>query len=32
MAAYVALLMRQGELVDEHDLAGQDLDRAYAQP
>ena len=31
-AAHVALLVRQRELVDEHDLAGQDLDGAHAQP
>ena len=30
-AGDVALLLRQGELVDEHDLAGQDLDGAHAQ-
>ena len=27
----VALLLRQRQLVDEHDLAGQDLDGAHAQ-
>ncbi len=30
-AGDVALLLRQRELVDEHDLAGQDLDGAHAQ-
>ncbi len=30
-AVDVALVVRQGELVDEHDLVGQDLDSAHAQ-
>src|SRR5450756_2185049 len=31
MAAHVALLARERALVDQHDLAGQDLDGAHAQ-